>query len=138
MRSSCSSKYIIVVFLAFLGLGFLFGLSAADGLELSPTPIKSNTDYAVYMPVIANRLDVKLAGRLRAADVCADCCSLITLKTYDSVYELISGESYTQDLALYHDFLVQIRGENNGFCWMNGRPIVNVSDVWAIPPFPSD
>jgi hypothetical protein len=133
--SKHSIKFFIIVFLAFLAVIPLFGFTAAEGRESSPAAFKNSMDYAVYVPVAANRLKVRLVGILRAADVCADCCSLLTVKYRDSVYELIPDESYTKDLAVYDDHLVQIMGQNDGFCSLSGRPIVKVSDIWPISPF---
>lgn len=139
MRSERRNGQVIAVLFAFLAVIALFGFSAAEGRESSPAAYyKNNADYAVYVPVIANRLKVRLVGIVRAADVCADCCSLITVKYRDTVYELIPDASYTKDLAVYDDHLVQILGQNEGFCSLNGRPIVKVSDIWPIPPFPPD
>ena len=134
MRNRHSNKYSIVVFSAFFVLITLVGFSAADSREPSLTAVENAGSYAMYMPVVATRLELFLDGVLRESDVCADCCSLITLKNRGLVYELVPDESYTRDLATYDDFWVIVRGMNDGFCSTNGRPIFRVFDIWPVPP----
>jgi hypothetical protein len=130
---------IIAVLFAFLAVIVFFGSSAAEGRHPSPAAIETSMDHAIYFPLSAGgNNQAVLWGRVKAEAVCSNCCSLITLKARDSVYELLPGESFAGDLAVYHDFFVQIHGEYDGFCGLNGRPVVKVSSISAIPPFPLD